>query len=516
MQQGITPENNLFLNHFTNFLDRSRELFKNPIPNLDDRFLQTSAMLEANPSINIELSDEKNRNILHFATYYSIKHDLLEKFLCSFDPHKIMNMLCQKDSMGKTPLMYCIEMSKGNPDKNNLKTLLRFVDFYKQTYDPNIFDRIHVGDLFRSAVNSTDIENVEYLILLGISPNTPDSSGNSALHNAIYLNEDGSEDKFNMLKYLICSQQCNINQTNRDGNNPIHLLANLVNLSTDISSQKIAQSEYIKKIYKLFNLDHIPAYFQYGEEPRSISNFFKINQVYNLTEIPASFQFGENPELGSNYFIGLAKKNTNCISHPNNLGNTPMHIACQNHNLELIRLLFLSLASFNCQNHENKTPYYLFAQNIRPFKFIHCNAVKNNILRCQNLIILNTNEEFKQLAGNSGRTAQGIIIDRFTAEGFPTPSILLQDTPTLPPALIQGQALPPALIQGQALPPAPALGRGQALPPAPALGRGQALVLGQSRARSLINPPITANPSTALAQGQALAPFGRNTRMRYR
>ncbi len=30
MQQAIAPEDNLFLNHFANFLDPSRELFKNP------------------------------------------------------------------------------------------------------------------------------------------------------------------------------------------------------------------------------------------------------------------------------------------------------------------------------------------------------------------------------------------------------------------------------------------------------------------------------------------------------
>ncbi len=451
MQQAIAPEDNLFLNHFANFLDPSRELFKNPVPNLDDRFLQASAILEANPSINTELCDEKNRNILHFATYYNANHDLLEKFLCSYDPHKIMNMLCQKDNDGKTPLMYCIEMSKGNPDKNNLKTLLRFVDFYKQKYDQNIFDRIHVGDLFRSAVHSTDTETVEHLISLGASPNIPDSSGNSALHNAIYLNENGSEDRFNMLKYLIDSQQCNINQTNRDGNNPIHLLANLLDLSTDISSQKIAKSSYIKKIYKLFNLTQIPVYFQYGEEPESISNFFKTNQVYKLTEIPASFQSAENPELSSNHFIGLAKKTTTCINQPNNLGNTPMHIACQNHNLDLIKLLYLSLASFNCQNHENKTPYHLFAQNIRPLEFRNNNVLKDNTSLCQNFIAHNTEEEFKQLLDNSGNTAQNIIITRFATEHLPPPLLPMQNLPIAPMQTlpIVPMPVPPPLAPAQ-------------------------------------------------------------------
>ncbi|KAF4528734.1 hypothetical protein B566_EDAN016902, partial [Ephemera danica] len=301
---------------------------------------------------------------------------------------KFPQLLNQKDSHGSTAMHYACKYNNTEVEKILLS---------HDNCQINVHDDEHQNPLHYASKRG----NLKYLLSLNCSVNVQDVNGKTPLHLAsMYFNveiikellqRDGTllnqQDKdgrtplhcvfedvgsyvttrYETVSCLLNFPECDINLTDNKGNTPLHLAAWRL---YDDDDDKILHL-FIQRDGLLLNAEnnmgqtalHLAAIHCNSEEIKVFLSHkeCKTNaqDKNGYTPLHSCIQRGIYNEAIMNTIINLIKHDFSILNIKNNKGQTPLHVAVEEHELKVVDLLVRLGAEVNIKDNDNRTPLKL-------------------------------------------------------------------------------------------------------------------------------------------------------------
>jgi len=177
------------------------------------------------------------------------------------------------------------------------------------------------------------LDNKQYLI------NVKNSHGKTPLHIAV------ENQKLEMVNLLLDNKGADVNATNKDGDTPLDVALTLDN------------NEVRQAIYEKVNKTNVMLEAIKNDKPVMLKYLLEqgadVNATNGHTPLHIAVEY-ENLDMVQL----LLNKNAN-INATNKDGDTPLHIAVENENLDMIPLLLEKGANVNAENKDGYTPLHI-------------------------------------------------------------------------------------------------------------------------------------------------------------
>ena len=199
----------------------------------------------------------------------------------------------------------------------------------------------------------------------GLSVNTQDSDGNTPIHVIVCqfkygcYNLDYVQEKLQCIKYLVLEKECDINIQNKEGKLPVHIL---LENTTSVSHRYLTEQEDNDLIQLITNSENLTVNAQDKDGNTPLHIVLKKESLKAALYLMSNFQCDVNLCNNDGYLplhyaadlyrgtlstdhdmlikvIEAASKKCSQLHKQNRNGMTPLHLACKNEHMDVVRYL---------------------------------------------------------------------------------------------------------------------------------------------------------------------------------
>ncbi len=382
---------------------------------LDASSSTTQIVRQPNSSV-LEIDDDD-----HTLVYSSDESTNTTENITIFSPQQIQSNDKDWISTSSTPKITNTE-KKPDDENNNIRSTIDIVNdqgqspltmasisclyevmkmFISEGCDVNINDSLGISPLHYVCMNTSSHERLNCLQLLlenGANVNCQDDQGSTPLHRAV------AHDCSESIKTLLVNGGCPYIQ-DALGNTALHeattyrhieiikMLAEVKTCSKPFCPCKLTRPStlLIESLDEESDIDYSPKFQSESCPPPNTRSLEIWNRFFENAAYSSNLSFEEKSEIEycTSLHDAIAIGDDDCIhslldqgkdiNETDQFGNTPLHLAAQRGDLQLLIMLVENGAEVNCKNNNDETPRSLCIDQ-RCADYLHCHDKDSNML----------------------------------------------------------------------------------------------------------------------------------------